>query len=174
MRLVRYVAAGALSGGIGTVALDTLQYASYRRDDGKLGAWRWEFGRNVMSWDQASAPGQLARHALRRITGDEPPESWARPATNIVHWATGVGWGAAFGAVAAATSRRSWARTLALGPIAWLSGYVVLPLAGVYKPIWEYDARTLAKDLSGHLAYGATTSSCFWAITKSSSRRERP
>jgi hypothetical protein len=32
-----------------------------------------------------------------------------------------------------------------------MSGYVILPLAGLYKPIWEYDARTLADDLSAHL-----------------------
>jgi hypothetical protein len=25
----------------------------------------------------------------------------------------------------------------------WLAGYVVLPIAGVYEPIWPYDAATL-------------------------------
>jgi hypothetical protein len=42
----------------------------------------------------------------------------------------------------------------------------VLPEAGIYKPIWEYDAKTLASDLSGHLAYGAGTGVTFWLLAK--------
>ena len=81
-----------------------------------------------------------------------------------MHWATGIGWGVLYGALASTTSRQPWARALALGPVAWLSGYVVLPLAKVYKPIWEYDARTLADDLSAHLVYGAAASAAFAAL----------
>ena len=33
----------------------------------------------------------------------------------------------------------------------------VLPLLGVYKPIWKYDLGTLWKDLSTHLVYGTAT-----------------
>ena len=42
----------------------------------------------------------------------------------------------------------------------------VLPLAGVYKPIWEYDARTLGVDLSDHLVFGVTTGAVFAALTR--------
>jgi hypothetical protein len=34
-------------------------------------------------------------------------------------------------------------------------------LAKLYKPIWEYDAKTLAKDLSAHFAYGLGTAATF-------------
>jgi hypothetical protein len=166
VRLVRNVAAGALAGAVGTAAMDALLYARYRRDGGKDRAWRWEFAGDVMGWDGASAPGQLGRKALRRVTGDEPRDEWARPVTNIVHWATGVSWGVMYGVLATTTSRSPWARALALGPAAWISGYVVLPLAKVYKPIWDYDARTLADDLSAHTVYGATTSTVFRVLTR--------
>ena len=166
MTVVRNVGAGGLAGAGGTAAMDLLLYARYRRDEGKDRLWRWEFAGNVMSWDEASAPGQLGRKAMRQATGNDPPDEWARPTTNIVHWATGVGWGMAYAALASRTSRRPWARALALGPVAWLSGYVVLPLVKVYKPIWEYDARTLAEDLSGHLLYGAVASAVFEALTQ--------
>ena len=169
MKLVRDVVAGALAGAVGTAALDLLQYSRYRRGAGKEHLWHWEFAGDVMSWDDASAPGQLARKALSAVTGDDPPNEWARPATNITHWATGIGWGAAYGALASATSRAPRARALALGPVVWLSGYVVLPLAKVYKPIWDYDARTLAEDLSGHLMYGSVTSGVFRALRRESS-----
>jgi hypothetical protein len=39
----------------------------------------------------------------------------------------------------------------------WATGYVVLPAAKLYQPIWEYDRVTLAKDLSAHLVYGLAT-----------------
>jgi hypothetical protein len=43
----------------------------------------------------------------------------------------------------------------------WVSGYAVLPAAMLYRPIWEYDRATLAKDLSAHLVYGLTTATVF-------------
>jgi hypothetical protein len=166
MRLVRNVVDGALAGAVGTAALDAVLYARSRRDGAKEGLWRWEFAGDVMSWDQASAPGQLGRKAMCLATGHEPPDEWARPTTNIVHWATGIGWGAAYGALAATTSRLPWARALALGPIAWLSGYVILPLAKVYEPIWKYNARTLARDLGPHLLYGTAAAATFRGLTR--------
>jgi hypothetical protein len=39
----------------------------------------------------------------------------------------------------------------------WVVSYAVLPAAGLYKPIQDYDRETLAKDLSAHLVYGTTT-----------------
>jgi hypothetical protein len=164
MKLLRNLAAGALAGVVGTAAMDLVLYQRYRRDGGKDGLWRWEFAGAVMSWQDASAPGKLGQRALRAAIGHEPPDEWARATTNIVHWATGVGWGIQYGAVANVTSQHPWARALALGPVAWLSGYIVLPLAKVYKPIWQYDARTLGDDLSAHLVYGSVASATFAAL----------
>jgi hypothetical protein len=115
--------------------------------------------------------GLLARGFCAGRT--EPPDAWARPVTNIVHWTTGVGWGVAYGALASTTSRRTWARALSLGPVVWLSGYVVLPLAKVYKPIWEYDFPTLAKDLSAHIVYGAAASVVFVAQSQNYQHRRK-
>ena len=39
---------------------------------------------------------------------------------------------------------------------------------GLYKPIREYDAKTLAWDLTGHLAYGTGTGVTFWLLAKAS------
>jgi len=50
------------------------------------------------------------------------------------------------------------------GAAVWVSDYLTLPAAGLYKPIWEYDSKTLAKDLGGHLAYGAGTGVAFWLL----------
>jgi hypothetical protein len=166
MRLGRDVVSGAVAGAVGTAAMDYVWYRRYRRDGGKDSFWRWEFGSGAMTWDGASAPGQLGRKALRAVTRREPPDEWARPVTNIVHWGTGVGWSIQYGVLARRTSRHPWLRALILGPAVWSSGYVLLPLAKVYKPIWQYDARTLGKDLSAHMAYGAAASATFAALTR--------
>jgi hypothetical protein len=89
MRLVRSLGAGLLAGAVGTAAMDVVLYGRYRRDGGKETLWRWEFFGDVTTWDDASAPGQPGRKALRFATGHEPDE-WARATTNLVHWATGV------------------------------------------------------------------------------------
>jgi hypothetical protein len=148
--------------------MDLRQYRRYRREGGKESLWRWELAAGVTNWDEASAPGQVGRKLERFVTGRPPPDRWARTTTNIVHWATGIGWGLQYGVVAAAgrTSRPLGVDALALGSTAWLSSYVLLPPLGVYDPIWKYDAPTLAKDLSDHLVFGLVTSAAFRAVTQ--------
>jgi hypothetical protein len=145
MRLFCNALPGALAAAVGTTAMDALLYGRYRRECGREELWPWESAVSVIGCDDFSAPGQLGRKALRLITGHEPPDEWARPTTNIGHWATGISWGMLYGALVSASSRQQWGRALALGPAAWFSGYIVLPLAKVYQPIWKYDTRTLAK-----------------------------
>jgi len=158
---------GAAAGAVGTAAMDLLLYRRYRRSDGDDSLWRWESAASVTTWDQASAPGQIGRKLQRLATRREPADRWARATTNIVHWATGIGWGVQYGALTGLTTRLpSWLTAAALGPAAWLSGYVVLPLTGVYEPIWKYGARTLADDLSAHLVYGAAASAAFAVLSR--------
>ncbi|MEP6659238.1 MAG: hypothetical protein ABJD24_04900 [Acidimicrobiales bacterium] len=162
--ITRNVLLGALSGAAGTAAMDLLLYARYRRSGGNEPVGKWEFAEGVTNWDQASAPGQLGRKVEQLIARRPPPDSWARSTTNIVHWATGAGWGLQYALVAGRASRRRWLLAAALGPAAWLTSYVVLPLAKVYKPIWEYDAQTLRNDLSAHVVYGIVTAKAFAAL----------
>jgi hypothetical protein len=164
--IVRHLAAGAVAGAVGTAAMDLLLHQRYRREGGKESLQGWELAAGVTSWEEASAPGQVGQKLERLVTRRPPPDSWARTTTNLVHWATGIGWGLQYGVVASRTSRHPLARALALGPAAWLAGYAVLPLAGVYQPIWEYDARTLGDDLSAHLVFGGVTAAVFAALTQ--------
>ena len=43
---------------------------------------------------------------------------------------------------------------------------MILPAAKLYKPIWEYDAKTLVDDLTGHLAYGLATAAAMRLLSK--------
>jgi hypothetical protein len=49
---------------------------------------------------------------------------------------------------------------------------VILPAAKLYEPIWEYDAKTLAKDLSAHLLYGTVTAATFGLLSTSTGGTE--
>jgi hypothetical protein len=162
--LIRNGVLGALSGVAGTVAMDLLLYTRHRRSGGDESVWKWEFAEGVTNWEQASAPGQLGRKVEQLLTRRPPPDTWARSTTNIVHWATGAGWGLQYAVLAGTATRNRWILAASLGPAVWLAGYVVLPLAKVYKPIWEYDAQTLRDDLSAHVVYGIVTATTFAAL----------
>jgi hypothetical protein len=146
--------------------MDAVWYARYRRGGRTQGPIAWETADGVAKWDDASAPGQVGRRVVEGFTQRELPARWARTMINVVHWATGAGWGAQFGLVAGSSRRRPWLLGLLLGPFAWLVAYATLPLAKLYKPMWEYDATTLAKDLSAHLVFGAATGAAFTALTQ--------
>ncbi|UOE44997.1 hypothetical protein [Agromyces larvae] len=153
MNVITSIGAGIVAGALGTAAMDVLWYRRYRRQGGRERFPSWESAAGVTTWDTASAPGQVARKVAELVTGDTPPDAWARPATNAVHWATGIGWGITHG-VARSASSHPGALAAALGPAAWLTSYAILPVLKVYRPIWKYDARTLGEDFTAHLVFG--------------------
>lgn len=172
MNLFRPLAAGAVAGAVGTLAMDLLWYRRYRRDHGEEDFAPWEFAQDVTGWETASAPGQIGKKVEELALGRTPPDEWARPTTNVVHWATGIGWGINL-ALARLILPRVRGLGLAVGPVAWLTSYAVLPLLKVYKPIWKYDARTLGKDLSAHLVYGTVTAAGFALLTRGAHSTDR-
>jgi hypothetical protein len=80
-----------------------------------------------------------------------------------MHWGYGSAWVAA---VATLLPRRPWWAGPVLGALVWSSDYVVLPLAGLYEPIWRYDLPTLGKDLSAHLVFGTASDGALRLMTR--------
>lgn len=152
---------GAVAGAVGTAAMDALWYVRYRRGGGKTGFVDWETSAGLKGWDDAPAPAKFGRLVVQRLAHRDLPPQRARLVNNTVHWSTGAGWGAVFGvAQSAVGSGRSW-HGIPFGAAVWLQSYAVLAPAKLYKPIWDYDATTLGKDLSAHLLYGVTTAVAF-------------
>jgi hypothetical protein len=162
---------GVLAGAAGTATMDAVLYLMYRRSGGKQGPFAWDFSAGVEDWDAASSPGLVGKALLHRLLGHEAPERWARPTQNIVHWATGIGWSTQLSVVSGATGRVQRGAGLTFGATVWLASYIVLPFGKVYKPFWEYDYGTLAKDLGPHLVYGVTTTAVLGAFTRRHSTR---
>lgn len=115
------LAAGA--GAAGTLAMDLVQYAAYRRGGGNDSFMRWEFG-DVQNWDSAPAPAKVARLAARRA-GIELADSTAGPANNLVHWTYGSGAGLMF-ALIPGHDRLIVPRGAAYGSAVWLFSYLAL------------------------------------------------
>jgi len=158
---------GMLAGAAGTAAMDALMYRRYRRDGGSQPLLSWETSAGLDEWEGAPAPAQVGKRLIEGLFQTEVDPKWARLTSNVIHWGTGLAWGAQYGLAAGSASagvRRRWGPVL--GASVFANSYVVLPLAGLYKPIWEYDAPTLAKDLSAHLVYGVVTAEAFRLVDR--------
>jgi hypothetical protein len=165
--LVRAAVAGAVAGLASTVAMDALWYRRYRASGGDSSPLAWEFGGKPASWEEAAAPAKVGKLLLETISGREVPIERAGVITNVMHWGYGKLWGANYGAL---TGRGeplpAFPAGLAFGTVVWASDYVVLPLLGIYKPIWEYDRSALRDDLTAHLVYGVGTALAFRAVIR--------
>ncbi len=164
--LAAAAARGALAGAAGTLAMDLVWYARHRRGGGEAPFAEWEITRSVPSWDEAPAPARMGRKIIEAVTGRPVPLERAAALSNVMHWGYGTSWAVGLGVLAARAggTGRSWWHGPAFGSAVWASGYVVLPLAGVYEPIWRYDAATLGKDLSAHLVFGTVTDGVLRAV----------
>jgi hypothetical protein len=162
---------GLAGAAVGTLAMDVLLYARYRRGGGQSGFLSWEFSADVHNWEQAAAPAQVGKRVVEGLFQKKLPDEKAALVNNVVHWAYGIGNGAAYGILAGSAAKpRVWFGP-PFGAGVWGTGYVVLPAAGLYRPIWEYDRVTLAKDLSAHLLYGTTTAIVFRLLSPGSVER---
>jgi hypothetical protein len=148
---------GLAAGAVGTAAMDTLLFARYRRDGGESKLEAWETSAGLTNWDDAPAPAQIGRRLVEGFFHVELAPARARLVNNVTHWLYGMLGGAQYGIVAGSLHSPRVLYGLPFGASVWAGGYVVLPAAELYQPIWKYDRRTLAKDLSAHLLYGLTT-----------------
>jgi hypothetical protein len=163
--LVRGLAAGA----VGTTALDLVWFYRYKRGGGDDGFMDWELSRGLTRWEDAGAPAQIGRRLFEALLKRQLADERAGLLNDVMHGSYGLFWGAQYGVVASSLAARPPPRSgIVFGAIVWGSDYVVLPLAKVYRPIWEYDAKTLWDDLSAHLLYGVATATTFRLVSPAS------
>ena len=164
--LLRGVAAGAL----GTAAMDALLFARYKRSGGTTPFARWELSAGLSSWEEAPAPAQVGRRLIEGLFQTKIDPKRVPLVNNVTHWAFGILNGAQYGLVAESGPSPRIGYGLPFGAAVWAGGYVVLPAAKLYEPIWKYDRVTLAKDLSAHLTYGLATAIAMGALDRNARR----
>ncbi len=155
------VVRGAAAAAVGTLAMDVLLFARYKRGGGKSRFREWEFSSELQSWDEAPAPAHVGRRLVEGLFQRELPDQRAPLVNNITHWGYGILNGAQYGLVAGSLRAPRLRYGVPFGAGVWATGYVVLPATKLYQPIWEYDRRTLANDLGAHLVYGLGTAAAF-------------
>lgn len=88
-----------------------------------------------MNGENAPAPALVAKQLLERVLKHEVSPRYARLLNNATHWGFGLVTGAGYGLVFGSRGKpRVWFGP-PFGAAVWASGYIVLPLLGVYKPI---------------------------------------
>ena len=152
---------GVAASAPGTLAMDASLYRQYRRDGGDVAFPAWESSEGVASWENAPGPALVAKLLLESVSKREVPPRYARALNNATHWAFGLAAGAGYGLLLGSRHKAKVAYGPPFGAAVWASGYVVLPVLGVYKPIWDYDLETLGKDLRAHLVFGTATAAAF-------------
>ncbi len=145
--------------------MDTFLFRRYRRSGGESSFGSWEFSAGLQNWDHAPAPAQVGRRLIDGLFGTSLPPTRAALVNNVTHWAYGIAGGAQFGILAGSLGRLRVRYGLPFGTSIWAAGYVVLPVMRLYEPIWKYDRRTLAADLSAHLVYGLGTAAALQLLT---------
>jgi hypothetical protein len=153
--LLRIVRTGVLAGIVGTAAMDVVWYGRYRAGGGAAPFAEWEFRSEIEGFDHAPAPAKVGQIVASKVHIDLPDSS-AGLTNNVVHWSTGVTWGIGASLLRLLPGFGAIKSGVVVGVAAWSTSYAVLPKLGVYKPITEYDAKTLWKDLSAHLVFGST------------------
>ena len=161
---------GVMASAVGTAAMDASLYRQYRHEGGETGFASWESSEGLDSWENAPGPALLAKKVLGWLSGREVPPRYARSLNNATHWGFGLAAGAGYGLLGSRRRPPVW-RGIPFGTAVWGFGYLVLPVLGVYKPIWEYDGATLAKDLRAHLVFGTATAASFALLTRPGGER---
>jgi hypothetical protein len=170
------VVRGLVAGAFGTVAMDALWFVRYKRGGGEGGFGAWEFSSGLCSWDQAPAPAQVGKRLVEGFFGREIPPQHAALVNNVTHWVYGILGGVQYGIVAGSLGKPRIRYGPPFGATVWATSYAVLPAANLYDPIWKYDWKALAKDLSAHLLYGLGAATAFRLLSarnKLSSRAAR-
>ena len=120
----------------------------------------WESSEGLETWDGAPAPALVAKRLLEGVLHHEVSPRHARGLNNAMHWSFGLANGAGYGLLIGSRRPKVW-WGLPFGAAVWLTGYAVLPVLGVYRPIWDYDRATLAGDLGAHCVFGTAAAVAF-------------
>jgi hypothetical protein len=157
---VAAVVRGLVAGAVGTAAMDALLFIHFRRGGGTTRFTEWELSSGLKSWEDAPAPAHVGKRLVEGLFDVELPARSVPLINNATHWGFGMLSGAGYGLVAGSLPTQRIRYGLAFGASVWAGGYVVLPAAKLYEPIWKY-VKTLANNLSAHLVYGLVTAAAW-------------
>ena len=117
-------------------------------------------------WARAPAPAQVGRRLVQAVLQRDVPPERIPLFTNAVHWGFGTMMGVAYGLVQSTGRGKPLLRGPLFGLGVWAQSYATLVPMGLYKPPWQYPAKSIAKDVSYHLVYGSGTAAGYELLRK--------
>jgi hypothetical protein len=148
-------ARGLAAGLVGTACMTAWQELVARLERRPLsGSARRESGGRD-PWEDAPAPAQVLKRIVGGVAHVEVGPDRIPLFTNLMHWGYGTALGAIYGLVQETFDPRPLLHGPAFGIVVWAQSYATLVPLGLYEPPWHYSAKTIAKDISYHLVYGA-------------------
>jgi hypothetical protein len=72
---------GLAAGAVGSLAMDVLWYARYRRGGGQMHFFAWEFSSGPSSWEEAPVPGQVGKRLFEGLSGSRSAQPCGASAT---------------------------------------------------------------------------------------------
>ena len=158
------VGRGLAAGLIGTACMTAWQEVAARlkRRHAKAGAGGDE---PADPWEHAPAPAQLLKRSVEGVAQVEVGPERIPLFTNVMHWGYGIGLGAVYGLVHETFHPKPTLHGPAFGLSVWAQSYATLVPLGLYEPPWHYPAKTIAKDISYHLVYGAGTAAGYELVS---------
>jgi hypothetical protein len=163
---------GVGAGVIGTTAMTALQeltiLARKARSNGSAPAKAVDDD----PWSHAPAPAQVAKKMLESVFHKEVHADRIKLLTNLTHWGYGTTLGVMYGLVRRRLPFASApvVQGTVFGMGAWATSYAMLVPMGLYEPPWHYPAKTIAKDLSYHLVFGAGCATGYGLLARRSGR----
>jgi hypothetical protein len=154
---VAALARGLGAGVIGTTGMTALQELSILVRKARSNGSPPKKEGDSDPWSHAPAPAQVAKRMLETVFHKEVHADRIKLLTNLTHWGYGTGLGVMYGLVQRwlPFERSPLVRGPLYGTGAWAMSYATLVPMGLYEPPWHYPAKTIAKDLSYHLVFGA-------------------
>jgi hypothetical protein len=117
-------------------------------------------------WERAPAPARVGRLLVQTVLRRDVPPERIHFFTNAVHWGFGTMMGGVYGLVQGKVPAKPALSGPLFGLGVWAQSYATLVPMGLYKPPWQYPAKSIAKDVSYHLVYGAGTAAGYQLLRR--------
>lgn len=123
---------------------------------------------------EASPASEVADAVSTQLFGHRLTEEERPTAESLVHYTTGAGLGAVYGAMAALAPGVARGRGLPFGAAVWLGlDEITLAALGLAEPPTHYPASRHAMGLVNHLAYGVTVDTVWRVVRRAADRATR-
>ena len=153
----------AVAQGLAAGVLGNAVYTGYEMLKSRGGSEAEDETAPPEDWSETSEPAQVGQRIAAGVFRRPIDLERADVVKNVVHWGYGASWGGVYALIQEPVGQPI-VSGVALTSAVMAADYTMLPAMKLYKPPWEYGAKTLAKDFAGHLVHGLAIAAAYRAL----------